>query len=247
MTLGKVIHRATAWAATASTEFVFPANCRVCDGLKPAYGAKHPICDACMDLVLAPIDRLCQKCGAIVGPMLLTDACRLCRDENFAFRRVYSCNRYRSELKTIILGAKLSSGAVDAVLLTNLLAERIPSGHDYDTVIPVPSDPFTRWVKAYQMSDVIADMLARLLHCPVKWNTLKKIRRTKKQGKISPTARRKNVRGAFSCNKSIAGRNVLLVDDVMTTGSTANECAKALKASGAAYVDVAVIARGDGS
>lgn len=247
MTLGKVIHRATAWAAAASTELVFPANCRVCDGLKPVYGARHPICDACMDLVLAPTDRLCQKCGAIVGPMLPTGGCRLCRDENFAFRRAYSCNRYRSELKAIILAAKQTSGAGDAVFLTKLLAERIPSGSDYDVVIPVPSDRFTRLVKAYQMSDVIADTLARMLNSPVEWSTLKKVRRTKKQGTISPSARRKNVRGAFSCNKLVAGLNVLLVDDVMTTGSTANECAKALKASGAAYVDVAVIARGDGS
>jgi predicted amidophosphoribosyltransferase len=98
------------------------------------------------------------------------------------------------------------------------------------------------------VSRALAHVLAARLGLPCRPRWLHRIRNTPQQTRQAPSARSENVRGAFATRRGrqLAGHTVLLVDDVMTTGSTASEAARALRGAGAARVVVAVVARAQG-
>lgn len=117
-----------------------------------------------------------------------------------------------------------------------------------DIVVPVPLHPNRLWARRYNQSAELAKALGRVSAKPVNFSALIRTRRTPSQGAMpSAGARRRNMRGAFRVpvghKSAIAGRNALLVDDVLTTGATANACARALKRGGAAKVLVLTLAR----
>ncbi len=102
-------------------------------------------------------------------------------------------------------------------------------------VVPVPLHPLRRKERGYNQSEWIARGLFRDLHLPILTDLLRRIRHTRSQTRLNREERKENVREAFRCRESsrIAGRTVLLVDDVVTTGATMNECARVLKDCGA--------------
>ena len=117
-----------------------------------------------------------------------------------------------------------------------------------DLIVPVPLHRFRLWKWRYNQSAELARALSRLGGLPVDPFALRRIRSTPSQGKMpSASARRRNVRGAFAVpekrRSAVDGKQILLVDDVLTTGATANACAKALKRAGARQVCVLALAR----
>ena len=112
-------------------------------------------------------------------------------------------------------------------------------------VVPVPLHWRRRWVRGYNQSAAVAREIAVALGVVFAPQVLRRIRHTPQQMQPSAAARRENVKGAFraKASASLAGRTVLLVDDVMTTGSTLAEASKTLKDVGAGRVLVAVLAR----
>ncbi|MBL8774035.1 MAG: ComF family protein [Phenylobacterium sp.] len=116
-----------------------------------------------------------------------------------------------------------------------------------DAIVPVPLHPLRLLSRRYNQAAEIARPLARLTGTPYLPDALVRRRRTQTQGGKSGTGRRRNVAGAFETpevrRRQVEGLRILLVDDVLTTGATAEGCARALKAAGAARVDLAVVAR----
>jgi len=117
-----------------------------------------------------------------------------------------------------------------------------------DVILPVPLHPGRLWSRRYNQSAELARALGRLARRPVDLTALIRTRPTPSQGAMpSAQARRRNMRGAFKVSKrhksAMAGRHILLVDDVLTTGATADACARALKRAGAAKVYVLALAR----
>lgn len=116
-----------------------------------------------------------------------------------------------------------------------------------DAIVPVPLHPLRLLSRRYNQAAEIARPLARLTGTPYLPDALVRRRRTQTQGGKSGTSRRRNVAGAFETpevrRRQVEGLRILLVDDVLTTGATAEGCARALKAAGAARVDLAVVAR----
>jgi predicted amidophosphoribosyltransferase len=115
-------------------------------------------------------------------------------------------------------------------------------------VLPIPHHWSERFTRAHNPAATLARVLARRLHVPAGEHILRKARRTPPQTTLTATQRRTNVRGAFIVRRPavVAGTTVLLVDDVLTTGSTSHEAAKVLRRAGVARVVVAVLARGLG-
>jgi ComF family protein len=113
-----------------------------------------------------------------------------------------------------------------------------------DVVIPVPLYWMRRWRRGYNQSAALARALAGRLGLPYRPRWLRRIRHTPPQTLQSPAGRRVNVRGAFRASPfaALQGKVVLLVDDVVTTGSTASEAARALRAAGAQRIVVAALA-----
>jgi ComF family protein len=117
-----------------------------------------------------------------------------------------------------------------------------------DVIVPVPLYWWRRWTRGYNQSAVLAQALARQLCIPCRTRWLRRVRHTARQAILSAAARRPNVQEAFfaPARAELRGKIVLLVDDVLTTGSTANDAARALREAGVARVVVAVLARGHG-
>ena len=110
-----------------------------------------------------------------------------------------------------------------------------------DLVIPVPLHPRRAYDRGYNQSALLAQGVGEALGVPVS-GALKRVRYTKSQARLSHEARQSNLTGAFSCGAEVAGKRVLLIDDVFTTGSTAMECARALRKAGAVSVQVCTAA-----
>jgi len=138
-----------------------------------------------------------------------------------------------------------------ALAIGELLARRLEAEdwfRQVDLVAPVPLHLWKRLVRGASAPELLAEVVARSGNIPLVTRLLRCRRTTRKQGTLLPSERLVNVRGAFevaSCY-DIKGGRVLLVDDVMTTGATANEAARALLQAGAASVRVATVARGTG-
>jgi ComF family protein len=117
---------------------------------------------------------------------------------------------------------------------------------EIDVVIPVPLHWWRRWRRGFNQSEVLARCLASELRVPCSPNVLRWLRLTGEQKGLSPTARRDNVHNALRCSAGalLAGKRVLLVDDVMTTGATAHEAARALRTCRPASIVLAVLAHG---
>ena len=115
-----------------------------------------------------------------------------------------------------------------------------------DVIVPVPLHPWRLVMRRFNQSAILAVEIARQARLPVDAASLVRVKRTEQQSRLSATDRMLNVRGAFRVKPQrlarIAGRRVVLIDDVITTGATVGACARALKAAGATHVDVLAIA-----
>lgn len=194
-------------------------------------------------------DPVCDGCGTpfefSLGPGAL---CAACLAKPRAFDRARAACLYDDASRGLILQLKYA----DRTDLSRLFAAWISrSARDLlagaDAIAPVPLHPSRLFRRRYNQAAEIARPLARGQGLPFLPDALERVRDTAIQGGKSAAGRRRNVAGAFAVRETmrdrLAGRRVLLVDDVLTTGATAQACARALKAAGAAAVHLAVIAK----
>lgn len=196
-----------------------------------------PYCACCGD----PVD------GNVPGEFI----CSWCNRVHPDFEWARSAVLYEGIVKDSLRRFKYHNGlwACDGLVdwLENLLkaAARNKNWARVDIVVPVPLHVRRRRERGYNQAALLARGLARRLDVPMR-NPLWRIRATSTQTRLSATQREANMRGAFTVfrPKSIQGKRILLVDDVMTTGATVNECARTLKKAGAKAVFVLTVARG---
>lgn len=137
---------------------------------------------------------------------------------------------------------KTSLAKLFATLVSNRFSEDL---QDIDIIAPVPMHKFKRIFRNYNPPQILAHELSKKLHKPVIPNLLIKKRMTKNQVGLNKTQRAQNLLGSFQFNKNfkIQNKNILLVDDVITTGATSAECAKVLKKAKASKVKLVTIAK----
>jgi ComF family protein len=229
-------------------DLLYPRVCWACAASMPTTAAAF--CDPCRAALTHTPFSSCPRCAANVGPHTNTDnGCPHCRGEHFAFAAAVRLGPYDNLLKESILRMKNQAGEGLAEVLGELFAAHAEGDLRRlaaDLVVPVPLHWRRRWARGYNQSEAVAYALAERLRLPCLPRGMCRWRHTPMQHhQSSPTARRLNVKGAFRARPGAGfqGRTVLLVDDVMTTGSTMHEAAHTLKAAGAARVVVAVLAR----
>lgn len=226
---------------------VLPECCQFCSAPLPV--GTSAFCDTCRAALAGDAACVCPRCAATVGPHSeLADGCHRCRDDRFAFARVLRLGEYEGSLRDAVLRMKHRQGEALAEQLGRLWAQRWSpclAASEYDAIVPVPLHWRRRLQRGYNQSAAVACGIADFLKLPVRRGWLRRARATPTQPSQTPSARHDNVRGAFAIGwiRPRQACRVLLVDDVLTTGATAHEAARALRASGVQTVDVAVLAR----
>ncbi len=177
----------------------------------------------------------------------VAEGCARCRKASFHFNRVYRLGPYEGLLREVVLRMKSQAGESLASAMGAIFANRLgPAMADakLDGVVAIPLHWRKRTARGYNQSEVLARSLAHKLRVPFLSNCLVRLRYTPQQVGLSAAERRANVSGAFSVRRagSLQGRRVLLMDDVMTTNSTASEAAGTLRKAGVAEVRVGVLA-----
>jgi len=228
---------------------LFPDDCRICkQPLREV--SRVPVCRACLS---APeplaAEYFCTSCRTPFQnafPLDEQGRCALCRAGLRAFDFAYSFGAYEGTLRDLIHLYKYSRMRPLARPLTDLLASALPRDQRFDAIVPVPLHWRRRWERGFNQSDLLARMLARRCGIPL-LRALARRRSTRAQAGLVGARRRQNVAGAFAVKRPdrIRGLRVLLIDDVMTTGATANACASVLKRAGVVSVSLLTLARVD--
>ncbi len=209
-----------------------------------------PLCRECLrpPEPFAP-EYFCSACRTPFQNAFPLDSegrCPLCRQGLRGFDAAYSFGSYEGLLREWIHLYKYGRVKTMQRPLGDVLAPALPRDERFDCAVPVPLHWRRRWQRGFNQSDLLARGIARRCGIPV-IRALRRKRFTATQTGLSNSARRRNVAAAFEVRrgKRIEGKRVLLVDDVMTTGSTAAACAGALRRAGAARVVLLTVARAD--
>ena len=232
--------------------FLYPAQCRHCgENLDPADG--HYICKSCWDQVKY-IDRpFCEKCGSPLDPLSALPekvfSCANCPSEA-SFRKARAIAYYHgSAIGEAIILLKDNGKTIMAGKLAEIMAKGVHDlldVRDYDCIIPVPIHKKKLRKRGYNQMDLIGRKMSAKLGILIDAQSLIKSVHTPPQRGLTEKERIQNIKGSFSVidPSKIKGKRVLLIDDVMTTGSTANECARVLLKDGkASNVDVLTLTR----
>ncbi|MGQ9369125.1 ComF family protein [Azospirillum sp. ST 5-10] len=238
--------RGLARLAEAALDALLPPRCLCCGEIVDRQGGLCPTCWAGLTFIAPP---LCACCGlpfafAVPGEAL----CGACVAAPPAFARARSVLVYDDASRPLVLGFKHGDrthaarafGAWLARAGAELLAEA-------DLLVPVPLHRWRLFARRYNQAALLAQAVARVSGVPAAPDLLVRRRRTRSQGGLDREGRARNVAGAFALRPGradrVAGRSVVLVDDVLTTGATVGECAKALTRAGAARIAVLTLAR----
>jgi len=196
-------------------------------------------------------DPVCDGCGAAFeydGGDFASDRCAACLASPYRFSRCRAACVYDAASRGLILQFKHGDQQQFAGLFARWLGRAAaPLIEQADAVVPVPLHPTRLLARRFNQSAEIARPLARSAQLDYLPDALLRTTRTQSQGGRSARGRRLNVKSAFTLTEAgarrVRGRRILLIDDVLTTGATAEACAKALLEGGARAVDLAVIAR----
>lgn len=226
--------------ATALVHRLFPATCYLC--LDPGQRSALDLCAACeADLPLN--EPACPKCAVAVGEP--GEFCGRCLRRGRVFDAAYAPYRYEFPLPELIQRMKyrgqLPITRILGCVLGRRLAER--GALQVDAIVPVPLHARRELRRGYNQAREIAVFAARELGLPVEDRLVRRIRETAEQTGLAAGARRRNLRGAFTADASCLPSRIAIVDDVLTTGATAESLALALRRGGCRRIEVWTVAR----
>ncbi len=201
------------------------------------------VCLGCGDEQGCDQPFLCDKCIRLLSPVYV----RVSRAE-WRERALASAGfiyYYGRPIRGLIRAFKFQGVRMLAPSLAPELAcllERRYAPEQFDMLIPVPLHPSRQRDRGYNQAEALAMELAELAGIPVRTDVLIRTRRTKQQAKLGHGSRAANTLGAFRCKEDLTGKRILLLDDVITTGSTVCACAEALRAANASVVHAVALA-----
>ena len=246
----------------SAVDFLFPWSCVFCGVRKESEatcGLDQPWCGDCQEELIQRNQQRCVQCAAVVGQYSNTaNGCVHCRGKKIRFDSATCVGMYEGALRKAILASKWSwsSSTIDA--LTGLLIQQQKQhwlNLDIGAVVAVPQSARRRLHRYYHAAEMIANRIAKSLNTNVEgnrrlsttWRTdgLRRIRQPRPQKRVVLSERYGNQHQSIGVRDSacVASMNVLIVDDVLTTGATCSEAARALREAGAASCHVAVLGR----
>lgn len=228
---------------------MFPDDCRLC-GRPLSKASWVPVCEAC----LAPPppfrpEYACARCRTpFLNPRPLGEhgLCRLCEAGLTAYEGAWCCGAYEGALRDLIHLFKYGRMLPLGRIFGQVMVRAYPRDQLFEVLVPVPSHWRRRLWRGFDPAAVLARELSRRMAIPAE-EVMRRNRHTPPQAGLTRRQRRDNIRGCFEVPrpKAVRGRRVLLIDDVLTTGATANAASAALRRAGAAHVGVFTLARAD--
>jgi len=228
---------------------VLPIDCISCE--RPLRADPTPyFCNDCWEHIAPVAGPRCACCDQPFASKAVTmwtprHRCQPCLRRPPAYERAWTLYPYIPPLQDAICAFKYRNVFSLAKPLAALAIRALPEELYADVIVPVPLHPSRLRVRGFNQSLLIADRLGRHLNRPVSTTDLIRTVVTEPQTSLTRAERIRNLRRAFTVRhtEAFVGRKVLLIDDVFTTGTTLNECAKALRAAGAASVAALTLAR----
>jgi ComF family protein len=229
---------------------LFPSDCRLCGSLLETT-SRLPVCPECLAGIHPIEGRVCVICGERLVGEVPDEICGMCRRATPPFARARAYGSYDGRLREMIHLLKYEHVHPAAEYLGELLAVPLDAAareSGAEVIIPVPLYRGKRRERGFNQTEAVVREALKFLRSSglrMQTDVLERTRNTASQTGLTRHQRRANVRGAFRVRKpeKIAGRTVLLVDDVMTTGTTAAECTRVLLRAGVERVQVVTLAR----
>ncbi|MEE3361954.1 MAG: ComF family protein [Anaerovoracaceae bacterium] len=227
----------------------FPGNIYcVCCGAVIDATRPYSLCDKCMERFRWADGRTCAKCGKPLGDAWKHDICADCREREHVFDKGFTCLQYGLYEKRLIAEYKYLRKKYIARVISEIMYDRMECEDiSYDIVTAVPVHRSRLKTRGFDQAALCASMFAERAGTEYA-DSLVRVKHTRAMKSLNAEERKINISGAFAAAAGAAdrikGKDVLLVDDIYTTGSTADVCAAVLKNEGARAVYVLTLASG---
>lgn len=230
---------------TTLFNFVFPPKCPSCFKLVDDLGLLCHSCWVKMDFISNPS---CERCDNPFAYEFNEELCYYCKDDPPKFSRAVAVVKYDDFSDSLIHSFKYSDKIELAYPISQLMIKRLKASKlEYDILACVPIHNSKLKKRGYNQSAVLAKNISNKMNKKFIPNLLLKVKETDSQSGLTKEDRIKNVKGSFAINKKykdqVFRKTVLLIDDVITTGATVNECCKNLRKAGAKKVVVLTFAK----
>jgi len=228
-------------------EVFYPENldCAICNN-KIKDKAINGVCAFCMDFLPLINSNFCKRCGKPKDDT--GESCAECDGVQYYFERAVSVFEYSTAVQRLIYRFKYRSETHLSRVLGNFMAQRLSEQKDwkYDAIVPVPLHKKRQSERGFNQALLLTSNISQTLDIPLIENILHRTKQTLVQAGLGRHERFSNLKNAFSVgdNSKIKGKSIVLVDDIYTTGSTVNECSRALIDAGAIKVYVLTLATG---
>ncbi|MBK5253620.1 MAG: ComF family protein [Peptostreptococcaceae bacterium] len=220
------------------TELIFPHSIYcICCGNIIDESRPYALCNDCMEHFRWANERTCSKCGKLLSENNTKELCYNCQENKHYFDRGFTCAQYGVYEKKVIFNLKYKkktylSKIIAEIMYDRMLIEEIK----YDIVIPVPIHSKRLKKRGFNQAELIARYFTRLEKTTLNSKYLIRTKQTDVSKKLNSEERKLNLINAFNINKydksDIKGKNVLVIDDIYTTGATADAISKILKNAG---------------
>ena len=252
------VPRERRWVAAAGElwetllSLFYPEVCQICRAGEagPREGYVCATCRNQPDGIEFIVPPFCRVCGLpYEGEITGAFECGNCRDERLYFHSARAAVNLGGLVQEVIHRYKYNHAAwFEPFLLDLLLRQAGPELEQarYDCIVPIPLHWRRRQVRSFNQAEALGRALSRATGIPLEKRLLRRVKSTHTQTRLTRAQRAANVQNAFAWKgrAPLQGQKILLLDDVMTTGATANACAKVLMRNGAGRVDVWTVARG---
>lgn len=222
----------------AINNLFFPPRCIFCDGVLD-FRTELNACTKCTDAVHIPWGTRCSVCFSETRGYFGTDLCENCREEMPYYDKVRSAFIYEGSVRDCVIRLKFHKRTDHAPAIGHFMSQLIGDDSSADMLIPMPISKGRLRERGYNQSELFTKHISTLTGIPMRADLLFKIKDTPPQSGLKYNERAENVKGAYKVDKplDVKGKNIILTDDVTTTRSTLNECAKMLKKAGAQSVE----------
>jgi len=227
-------------------DLIYPKNCLICHNFPAEINTDNPVCFACWDKIERNLPPFCTKCGRHTEEP--ESLCRACQKRELGFTRAFSVVNYTGAMRHLLhlfkYKNKTSLAKPFAALMADFFERYNLSRFKFDNFLSVPLHPTRLREREYNQSELLCEEMEKLLGIKNLTKNLKRIKHTAFQSSLNEDMRLNNTKGAFELKnpQDVFKKNILLIDDLLTTGATCSEAANIFKKSGANEIYVLTLA-----